>query len=96
MNLRTSDIVTSDAGRRKLILVGSDVVGLFPAMKEVNTGRAVGKQVQKSPLAVKGVDYKEMVDADTYVGTCLRLKMYYLGEESPGKVGDIQACRVRR
>ena len=29
-------------------------------MKEVNTGRAVGKQVLKSPLVVKGVDYKEV------------------------------------
>ena len=52
--------MTSDEGRKKLILVGSDVVGLFPPMQEVNTGRAVGKQVLKSPLVVKGVDYKEV------------------------------------
>ena len=49
-NLKTSDIVTSEEGRRKLIVVGNDVVGLFPAMKEVNTGRAVGRQVFKSPM----------------------------------------------
>ena len=39
-------------------------------MKEVNTGRAVGKQVQKSPLVVKGVDYKEVV---RYVAGCRHL-----------------------
>ena len=38
--LKTSDIVTSEEGRRNLIVVGNDMVGLFPAMKEVNTGRA--------------------------------------------------------
>ena len=59
-NFRTSDIVTSDEGRKKLFVVERDVVGLFPEMKEVNTGRAVAKQVLKSPLVVKGVEYEEV------------------------------------
>ena len=58
--LRTSDIVTSEERRRKLIVVGNDVVGLFPAMKEVNTGRAVGRQVFNSPMVVRGLDYMEV------------------------------------
>ena len=56
----TSDIVMDDEGRRKLILLGSDVVGLFPAMTDINTGRAVASQVRKSPLRLKGVKYKEV------------------------------------
>ena len=40
-NWKTSDIVTSDEGRRRLIMLGSDVIALFPSMKEVSTGRAV-------------------------------------------------------
>ena len=56
-NYRTSDTVTSDEGRKKVILVGSDFVGLFPSMKEVNTGRAVGKKVHKSPCVVKVTRY---------------------------------------
>ena len=59
-SLKTSDIVTSDEGRKRLIVVGNDVVGLFPAMKEVNTGRAVGRQVFKSPMVVRGLDYMEV------------------------------------
>ena len=58
--LKTSDIVTSDEGRKRLIVVGNDVVWLFPTMKEVNTGRAVGRQVFKSPMVVRGVDYMEV------------------------------------
>ena len=46
--LQTSDTVTSAESRQKLILLGSDVVGLFPAMKEVKTGTAVASQVRKS------------------------------------------------
>ena len=49
-DFKTSDIVTSEAGRKKLIMLGCDVVGLFPAMKEVNTGRGVANQVRKSPM----------------------------------------------
>ena len=56
----TSDVVTSDQGRKKLILVGNDVEALFPSMTDKNTGSDVGKQVQKSPLVVKGADYMEM------------------------------------
>ena len=62
--------MTSDEGREELILVGSDVIGLFPAMKELNTGRAVGRQVFKSPLVVKGMDYKEVT---RYVSGCRNL-----------------------
>ena len=57
---KTSDIVTSEAGRKKLIMLGCDVVGLFPAMKEVNTGRGVANQVRKSPMRTRGVDYMEV------------------------------------
>ena len=42
-------------------MVGSDVVGPFPALKELNTGKAVAKQVLRSPLVVKRVDYKKVV-----------------------------------
>ena len=59
-NLKTSDIVVTDEGRKQLIAIGNDVVGLFPSMKEVNTGRAVGRQVFKSPMTVMGLDYKEI------------------------------------
>ena len=34
----TSDIVIDDEGRKRLILLGSDVVGLFPAMTDVSQG----------------------------------------------------------
>ena len=53
-DLRTNDTVTSDEGRKRLIVLGSDVVGLFPAMKEVNTGKAVGKQVLKVTPGCEG------------------------------------------
>ena len=59
-SLKTSDIVTSDEGRKRLTVVGNDVVRLFPAMKEVSTGRAVGRQVFKSPMVGRGLDYLEV------------------------------------
>ena len=67
---KESDIVTSEEGRKKLVVLGNDVIGLFPAMKEANTGRAVGNQVFKSPLIVRGLDYKEVV---RYVAGCRKL-----------------------
>ena len=56
----TSDVVVDDEGRKRLILLGSDVVGLFPAMKDINTGRAVANQVRKSQIKMKGVKYREV------------------------------------
>ena len=55
-NWKTSDIVTSEEGKKRLIMLGSDVVALFPNMKEINTGRAVSNQIRKSPLKIRGVD----------------------------------------
>jgi hypothetical protein len=43
-----------------LYVIASDVVGLFPNIKEVRTGLIVREQVIKSPLQVKGVNYKEV------------------------------------
>ena len=57
---KTSDMVVDEEGRKRLILLGSDVVGLFPAMKDINTGRGVANQVRKSPLVMRGVKYKEV------------------------------------
>ena len=54
---KISDIVTSEEGRKRL---GSDVVALFPSMKEINTGKGVSNQVRKSPLKVRVVDYMEV------------------------------------
>ena len=51
-NLLTSDIVTSDEVRKSLIMVANDVFGLFPAMKEANTGKSVEKHVLHSPIVV--------------------------------------------
>jgi hypothetical protein len=59
-NLRTSDIVTSEEGRKRLMMVANDFVGLFPAMKEINTGKAVEKQVLNSRIVVKGVKFREV------------------------------------
>ena len=67
---RTSDNVTSEESRRKLMLLGSDVVGLFPAMKEVRTGESVASQVRKSPLITRGADYKEIA---RYCACCRKL-----------------------
>ena len=58
--LRTSGVVTSDEGRKKMIMVGNDVEALFPSMTDKNTGTAVCNQVIKSPLVIKGADYMEM------------------------------------
>jgi hypothetical protein len=55
-----SDTVTSTEGRRRLILIGNDVVGLFPALKEQRTGRIAGEMVEKSEMVVEGADYTEM------------------------------------
>jgi hypothetical protein len=52
--------VTSEAGRRKVILIGNDVVGLFPSMKEEKTGQVVGEMVEISEMEIEGVDYKEV------------------------------------
>ena len=41
-------------------MLGSDVVALFPSMKEINTGKGVSNQVRKSPLKVRVVDYMEV------------------------------------
>jgi hypothetical protein len=52
--------VTSKEGRKRLMMVANDVVELFPAMKEVNTGKWVEKQVLNSPIVVKGVKFREV------------------------------------
>jgi hypothetical protein len=78
---RTSDVVTSDEGRRQMIMVGNDVEALFPSMTDKNTGTAVCKQVKKSPMVVKGADYMEMTRyIDICVVTCLRWRISYPGE----------------
>ena len=59
-NLKTSATVTSEEGRKSLIMVANNVVGLFPAMKEANTGKSVEKQVLHSPIVVKGVKFREV------------------------------------
>ena len=41
-------------------MIANDVVGLFPAMKVINTGKAVESQVIKSPMIVKEVKYGEV------------------------------------
>ena len=56
----TSEVVTSDEGRKKMIMIANDVVGLFPSMKKKNTGIACEKQVMKSPIIMKGVKYREV------------------------------------
>ena len=56
----TSDVVTTDEGRKRMIMIGNDVEALFPSMTDRNTGSAVGAQVMKSTLVVKGADYMEM------------------------------------
>ena len=55
-----NSLIRETNGRQRLIVVGNDVVRLFPAMKEVSTGRAVGRQVFKSPMVGRGLDYLEV------------------------------------
>ena len=43
----------------EMCLLGLDVVGLFPAMKEKNSGRILREQSAKNPLIVKGFKWKE-------------------------------------
>ena len=59
-DLEMSEIVTSEEGNRKLIVVGNDVIGLFPAMQEVRTGGTVVTQSMKNDMANKGLEYMEI------------------------------------
>ena len=59
-DLEMSEIVTSEEGNRKLIVVGNDVIGLFPAMQEVRTGGTVATQSMKNEMANKGLEYMEI------------------------------------
>ena len=59
-DLEMSEIVTSGEGNRKLIVVGNDVIGLFPAMQEVRTGGTVATQSMKNDMANKGLEYMEI------------------------------------
>ena len=47
-----------DLEDQEMALVGSDVVGLFPAMKSANSGRIIRKRMEKGHLKVKGFRYK--------------------------------------
>ena len=42
------------------MMIANDVVGLFPNMKEINTGKSCEKQVLNSTIVVKGVKYREV------------------------------------
>ena len=44
---------------REMCLLGLDVVALFPSMKSKNTGLIIRKQVLKSPLKIKGFNWKQ-------------------------------------
>ena len=43
----------------EMCLLGLDVVGLFPAMKEKNSGRILREQSVKNPMIVKVFKWKE-------------------------------------
>ena len=58
--LKTSDIITTAEGKRRLIVIGSDVVALFPSLTDVETGKDCEQQVLKSPIKIDGADYFEM------------------------------------
>ena len=59
-DLQTSEVVTSKEGSMQLMMVANDVVGLFPAMRDRNTGIAAERQVMKSRMVIKGVKYREV------------------------------------
>ena len=40
------------------VLIGNDIVGLFPNIKSKNTGRICKERVEKSDLVIEGFDYK--------------------------------------
>ena len=55
-----SEIVTYEEGNRKLVVVGNDVVGLFPSMLDRGTGSTVAKQAMKNNMQTEGFEYMEM------------------------------------
>ena len=59
-NSEYRDRVTSDEGYRRVIIVGNDVVSLFPNLMEENTGRIAGEKVLESEMIVEGADYMEI------------------------------------
>ena len=46
---------------KELIMFGSDVVALFPSLTSENTGRIVRRQIQKSSMKFKGMDFKQII-----------------------------------
>ena len=58
--LEMSEVVTSEEGNIKLIVVGNDVVGLFPYLLEKETGGTVANQSMKIGMGNAGRDYMEM------------------------------------
>ena len=59
-DLEMSEIVTSEEGNRKLIVVGNDVIALFPSMREARAGGTVSAQAVQNTMLNKGLDYMEM------------------------------------
>ena len=44
---------------KEMCLLGLDVVALFPSMKSKNTGIIIRRQIQKSPLKIRGFDWRQ-------------------------------------
>jgi hypothetical protein len=46
--------------QEELIIIGNDVVGLFPNITSAKTGRIVRKKVQESKLKFEGMSLKQI------------------------------------
>ena len=69
-----SEVVFSEENRRILVVVGNDVVALFPSMKENSTGEAVATQGLKGDMKHIAFDYRDCSRRncvyETWCGTC--------------------------